>query len=164
MNRGRRAHGADDTTDPMRPPCLRFGLIAALALCVQAARADPPVAAGMDLEICRLLGSSSEYSDQEIDIPAGTVFAAASVAVGADAAPFAAAASPVGVITAAPVAIAAEAFCVRAPMRLADPAEAGEVRARIGSMFLPRGSGGIRAALAAQALEAVYGLLQNRGE
>ncbi|HXZ00260.1 MAG TPA: hypothetical protein VEI03_09680 [Stellaceae bacterium] len=104
-------------------------------------------------------GPPSEYSEQEIDIPTGTVFAAASLSVGDDSAPRAAAESAVGVITAAPVAIAAAAFCARAPIRLADPAEDGEVRARIGSLFLPRGGSGIRAALAAQALDAVYGLL-----
>jgi hypothetical protein len=148
----------------MRQKRLAYALLAALALSVHAARADQPVAAGIEIEICRLPGSPSEYSDQEIDIPAGTVFAAADIAVGDATAPDSAAASSVGVITAAPVAIAAAAFCARAPIRLADPAEEGEVHARIGSMLLPLGSGGIRAAPAARALDAVYGLLRNAGE
>ena len=148
----------------MRRSRLFFALLAALGPGAQTARADPPVAAGMDLEICRLPGTPSEYSDREIDIPAGTVFAAADIAIGDASAPGPAAAPAVGVITAAPVAIAAAAFCARAPIRPANPAADGAVRARVGTMFLPRGSGGVRPALAARALDTVYGLLQNAGE
>lgn len=147
----------------MRPSRLAFAVLAALGLAVHAARSNPTAAAGIELEICRLPGTPAEYSDQEIDLPAHTVFVAAAIALGDDGKPEGADAPRVGVVTLAPIAIAAGAFCTRAPIGLVDPAENSRIRARLGSMFLPRTNSSIQAALS-HPLDAVYGLLRSKSD
>ena len=134
-------------------------LFAAPLWCAPALAADPPPAGGLELEICRLPGVPSEYSGREIDIPAGVAFSQASglddVAAPQPAAP------PIRVTLAAPAAIPASAFCVRAPIRPADPAQDHALHARVGDMFwVTSGMPG----MAPGSLDAIYRLLRDKDE
>jgi hypothetical protein len=145
----------------MQQKALFTTVLAGLALSGFAAAAAPspssPSAAGVQLEICRLPGSLSEYSGKEVDIPAGTTFAEDLFQEDDGVLP-AASQPSVRVVTTAPVALAASAFCVRAPVRPLAPAAAAALQASFGRMFVVAGK---RAHGASGVLDRIYGLLQS---
>jgi hypothetical protein len=110
--------------------------------------------AGVELEICRLPGSLSEYSGKEISIPAGTTFTDEVFDLGGAAERSA----PINVMTTAPAALAASAFCVRVPVKPVTPADGAALSQSFGHMFVAGGTSAVRAG---RVFDRVYGLLRS---
>ena len=111
---------------------------------------------GIELEICRLPGSSEEYSGSVINIPAGTTFTDDVFDLGQGAP--SPSAAPLTVTTTAPASLAASAFCLRVPVKPVTPADRVALSASFGRMFVASGKGTVTLG---HVFDRVYGLLRS---